>query len=346
MLGTGKNRTAPFVLTLLSALMISNVCLPQIYYYTCSYEEPQWGTNLLFSQINLDSKILANTVSLPVRGQVFLKNPIIVERGNRTKFIVSAFDGLSGKNTQLLPETVSNYGVIGQNLNVLRIGEIEGVQIHSVERPGNSETWVKFINRLGGHKRGLINLRSDNGVQFSRIEEDPYIDSDYPAISGFRYFEKIAKRNHSLYWNTTSNGRYLLSIDIQNNILIDSLRLGSSGDYSNLFGLSDNDSLIYAFFMNYNYLGHPLSMQKLEIDPSYVKIFSSADFSLVDSIDIIYPPIDSGYVGRETGSIDKVGPYFVYFFFSGEDYRYFSPAMLFIFDTRTNEATWLRVGWR
>lgn len=346
MRGVGKDRAKILAFLIALSLVAQNYALSQTYYYTCSYEESSWGTNVLFSKIDLDTRIIVNTVSLPLRGQILLKNPIIVERHNRKLFIVNAFNGLSGKNTELLTETVTNYGVIGQDINVLKIGQIEGVQIYSLEWPGNSGIWVKFINSLGGHKRGLINLRTNNGVDFSRVEEDPYNDSDYPIISGFRYFEKISERNDRLYWNTTRAGRYLLSIDIQDNRLIDSLSLETEKEYSNLFGLSDNDSLAYVFYMNHNYLGHPTDMRKLEIDQSYVKIFDTGDFSVIDSIDIPYPPIDSGYVGRETGSINKIGPYFVYFFFSGEDYRYFSPAMLFIFDTRTNEATWLRVGWR
>jgi hypothetical protein len=58
------------------------------------------------------------------------------------------------------------------------------------------------------------------------------------------------------------------------------------------------------------------------------------------------PNIEGGYIINEIGECDNIGPYMVYYYFAQEDYRYFSPAMLFIFDTRTNEATWLRVGWR
>jgi len=66
----------------------------------------------------------------------------------------------------------------------------------------------------------------------------------------------------------------------------------------------------------------------------------------MESLAIQYPNSDSGYIGSGYGPCERIGPYFIYYFFDGEDYRYFSPAMLFIFDTRTNQATWLRVGWR
>jgi len=35
-----------------------------------------------------------------------------------------------------------------------------------------------------------------------------------------------------------------------------------------------------------------------------------------------------------------------YYYFWQDGYEGFDPAYLLIFDTRTNEASWLRVGWR
>jgi hypothetical protein len=65
----------------------------------------------------------------------------------------------------------------------------------------------------------------------------------------------------------------------------------------------------------------------------------------MDSIPIPdYPEGD--FISGSYGPAELVGPYIVYYFGESNDLGQLYPAMLFIFDTRTNEATWLRVGWR
>ena len=193
---------------------------------------------------------------------------------------------------------------------------------------------------------GKIVLNPDHHLSIADSRENRFRDDEHPIISGFRFFNRMRNGNNRIYWNLIDRGMYLLNIDVTNRILIDSLNVGNDMDYSYLFALSSDDSLIYFFHINSNILGGPEEQQKKSIGPSYLLGFRASSLILVDSIPIIYPSLDYGYSFAEIGNCDWVGPYLVYYFFHGEDYRYFSPAMLFIFDTRTNEATWLRVGWR
>jgi len=104
--------------------------------------------------------------------------------------------------------------------------------------------------------------------------------------------------------------------------------------------------LIYLFKINCNKINGYPGGEKLSIDPSILVRYKALDLTLFDSTPISYPPIEDGYASCEWGDCRKVGQFLIHYFFEGEEPGYFSPAMLFIFDTRTNEARWLRVGWR
>lgn len=317
-------------------------------YYVCSYENDIWNTNILVATINLDSKRISNSTSIPIRGELAFKKPLILSRDNQMFYIIITDDGLPAKDAELMNIETVRFAVCDPSLNLLYLAELPGLTILDSYRDNNA-TGLKFTMRRGNSLldyKGNIIIQDSNRIDIVNQEPDIYDHSNYPVIGGFKYFEKIKETNDRIYWNTTNNGRYLLSLDIGNNRLIDSLNIESDKPYFNLFGMSDNDSLIYVFYMNSNNLSGPTDLLKTEIDPSYLKILRSADFSIIDSIDIHYPPLDSGYAGGDTGPCDKVGPFFVYFDLNGESYGCFSPAMLFIFDTRTNEASWLRVGWR
>jgi hypothetical protein len=194
--------------------------------------------------------------------------------------------------------------------------------------------------------KGRLGLDRARRLNIAEGQEYHFIDAEYPSIGGFRFFKRIRQSNDRLYWVVANSGVYLLILDLNQRSLIDSLNIGNNMDYSYLFAISSDDSLIYSFHVNSNVVGGPEDQQKLIIDPSFLMKYNSSTLHPVDSIAIQYPSLDSGYTFAELGLCDWVGPNLVYYFFLGEDYCYFSPAMLFIFDTRTNEATWLRVGWR
>ncbi len=320
------------------------------YYYFCSYANNSFGTDILVSKVDLHSKEIAASTTIPIRGELQFKKPIMFSRGPQNYYCVLTLNGLPAKNAQISSSgLVTNYAILNEELGVILIGSIPDIQILDFIYSQEGDIEIKILRdqtQQTYRKKAKISIRNNNRLNLTDEIDDPWIDENYPIISGFRYFKKIENGNQRQYWNVTFEGTYLLSLDIENNILLDSMNVESNFDHFHLFGLSPNDSVTYVFNMNSNMVGGPQHQKKLAIDPSYVRLFDSYTFSQLDSFAIPYPPLDSGYVGGSIGPIDRVGDYFVYFDFNGEDFRYFSPAMLFIFDTRTNEATWLRVGWR
>jgi hypothetical protein len=319
------------------------------YYYTCSYEGNSFGTDILFSKIDLNSKEIIASASIPIGGELQFKNPIKLMRGIHEFYCILTLNGLPAKNTEISNEVDTEFAILNNRFELVLTGSIPEVQLLDFIHYPNSDIEIKFLRKQGQNwrnKKASLSLGGNNRINFSNELEDPWKDENYPVISGFHFFKKIKRGNNRLYWDVMPEGTYVLSLDIDNNVLLDSLNVETELNRFYLFGLSQNDTAIYVFFMNSNIIGGPETLRKANIDPSFVKIFDSVTFNQIDSIPIQYPPIDSGYVLGSTGSIDRVGDYFVFFDLNSEDYRYFSPAMLFIFDTRTNEATWLRVGWR
>ena len=318
------------------------------YYYIDSYETNSDNTGILLAKINLEAKSIEWSTPIPITGGIVFKTPLSIKRGGQNFLVVSTFNGLWGKNSTNASGISTSYAIFDENGVQLGIDSLpSGVGILDFHYgPTYSDTTLRYTTNRDVEYLGFPTLSNDNVLRLSRNREYRFRDSDYPIIGGFRYFRRISGRNNSLYWDEKDNWVHLLTINFDNRTLIDSLNIGYVTDYSYLFALSADDSLIYSFSINWNYLSGPVETQKEIINPSYLKIFSAANLSIIDSISIPYPSLEIGYANREIGNCDCVGPYLVYYFFEQEAAAIFSPAMLFIFDTRTNETTWLRVGWR
>jgi hypothetical protein len=202
---------------------------------------------------------------------------------------------------------------------------------------------------------GYLSLDSNGKPLITPIGEVNDADSLYPQINGFRYFWKISQHNDSIYWDVSNDprndGAYLLKLDVPNRRLLDSVYICDFGQVTPRFALSSNDSIIYAFILNESCWANTEYGDTVIPQPSFLKIFSTKDLSLLDSIPIPNPVPDSncasfGYDDWDEDIYDRTGNYLVYFFMGSVAIERFVPAMLFIFDTRTNQATWLRVGWR
>ena len=346
MLNHGNSTKLAALIFFLAFISISSGQTNHRILYTVSYANGSFGTDVLFSKIDLDSKSIIYSTRVPMRGEIQFKTPIEFHRHGQSLFFITTINGLAAKNSEVLDSQFSEYSMIDDNGEILSHSIIPNIQLTDFGHTSDLTANIEYIDSAGYDMEGILDLSNLNHVEIRPIRRLTYDDSEYPTIAGFQYFKKIKKTNNRLYWCTMTNGIYLLSFDTNDNRLIDSLNINVSTPYFYLFGLSDNNSLIYVFYMNSNDLGGPPDLQKITVDPSYVKILNSNNFAWTDSIPIDYPPLDSGYVAGTNGPCSKLGPYFVYFDMVGEDYRYFSPAMLFIFDTRTNEASWLRVGWR
>ncbi len=148
-----------------------------------------------------------------------------------------------------------------------------------------------------------------------------------------------------IYYDSYRDYYYILKTDPAGIMLIDTLRSLSIKSSNHLFAVKD--SLLFIFNLNYeiHFKNNVIKGYGDNWIESNLRIYDIADFSLVDSVSI--PDYEEGnYISGTSGVADVVGDYIAYYFGKSNDMEIFAPAMLFIFDTRTNEATWLRVGWR
>lgn len=346
-----KNRGTIKTLLVVFAVIVS---FPTIWaqvantYWLCSYVNsyPD-SSNIQLQKIDLDRKQIVTSIRVPLRGEIDPKTPLLLKRDNHKYMVILTVNGVTGKNTNLLGNWITYYAVydimgnqlgvdslLGTNLFDFRTLSGDSVGLTCVDRTRQGEPVLKAIMTMNSNAKITLTFHG---------EEDDIIS---PTIGRFKHYQRLFLNNNRFFSHLGREGLYLLSLNTGNNTLLDSMKIDDSFKRSYLFGLSENDSNIYLFQLNYNELGGPNSLNKSEMDSSYLKIINSQTFTIRDSIYVPNPPIDSGYTFGELGTCDRVGPYFVYYFFQGEDYRYYSPAMLFIFDTRTNQATWLWVGWR
>ncbi len=318
------------------------------YYYVCTYNYG-YEITIQLKKINLDQKAIVNTVDTPIKGWVPLGTPLTVERNGKQFFIVVANDGEPAKNSDFLPYPVLNYSVINSNMQLGASRHLDSMTLVDIYRYPEKSPSYKVFEDHGESEvifRGKPALGPEDSLEFIERRYYPQSENEQPIISGYQYFERIYPSNDRYYWFANCNrGIDLLVIDYPNRILIKSREIANNRNHGNLFALSD--SVIYAFFTNCNIVGGSIeSLQKLDRDSSYLITYKPETLEQIDSIWLPYPSLDSGYVAGETGICDRVGPYMVYYFFNDDGIELYAPAMLFIFDTRTNEATWLRVGWR
>jgi hypothetical protein len=315
-------------------------------YYLSAYQNDDWPTDILFEKIDLNSKSIINSVPIRLTGELQAKNPIPLSLRNQTIYFISTINGLPAKNCEYLNRRVANYAILNTDGVLIQQGQMPYFQILDYKILARGMVEINYSDSLGMNSWGNLSIINGATPHVNFTRRAVFDSINYPTISNFRYMNKIIGSNSLLYWVDNYSGRYILKLNYEQRILIDSLKIDSTNTSNHIIGIGNGDSVIYSFYLNYNIVGGPESTRKTSVDSSYLKLFRISDFSFIDSIPINNPANDSDIVGNSNGPCDRIGPYFVYYFFNGEDYRYFSSAMLFIFDTRTNEARWLRVGWR
>lgn len=336
---------------ILMVLFAYGISESQHFYYTCSYADSVAPTQILFSKIDLDDKSFACSTTIPFEGEIILETPFKLTGNQQSFTLVLTSWGMWGKNSQNADSNSVNFAVLDSTCTIINSGIIDNTFIQRPDAYGSRWDSSFVYTRGRGvdeeSYKGQLLLEQNRRPQLANSRRFQFDPSDYPQIDRFKYYRQISPDNRQLYWEVIDDGLYLLKLDVDRESILDTLRINDSTNRLCLFGFNESDSSINLFCLNYVIMAFTLpQFRKTSIDPSYVKKYSYSDFSLVDSIGISYPPLDSGYVMGNTTSIDKIGPYFVYFNLTPEDASYFNPAMLFIFDTRTNETTWLRVGWR
>jgi len=340
------NRVTLMVIIMLLQSSFVVVAQEPLDYYICSYHTPTDSTSLDFKKIDLVTKTIVDSINIDIVGELAFKTPVIISRNDRNYFLVLVTTGEIGKNSWSDREKMTLYAIVDDHGVIVRTAALRNVAILNpygyIDSRHPDVRFLVYANDSTQERVGRFAF--DNAGRLSISHNRPYIfnEADFPRVGPFRYFKQISPLNDTLFRDWSDHSMYLVRLDSRRNMVLDSVSVGDPGHFSFIFGLGQGDSLVYLFALNSSYVG----LADTTYYPSYKKIFSSHSLSVIDSIEIGMPDINNGYILNEIGDCDRVGPYLVYYYFAQESYAYFSPAMLFIFDTRTNEATWLRVGWR
>lgn len=348
MLNFGKRLIWGLVLVIIFSPPVSSQS-----YYLCSYDAPDSSipdqiSNIIVNKIDIPTLRISQIGSFPLDGGIEFRTPLVINRNQQGYLFISAMAGWGGKNSTMSNDIGTNFVVIDTLGNLIKSGKLNGYHLYGFLGYDTSGPIIKYSYNDGEIRRkmlGTLQLMPNDSISLMPLGREPIMD-DYPEIGPFHNYNRVNLNNNQIQWSVVNRNLYLLSFNTTHALLLDSLRIASNLYYSHLLQMSLNDSLIYVFYINCNRVGGSPNNQKITIDPSYLIKYHFPDLTSIDTINVPYPQLDSGYVSCERGRCDWVGPYLVYYFFQGEDQGYFSPAMLFIFDTRTNEARWLRVGWR
>jgi hypothetical protein len=308
--------------------------------------------------VDLNSKAVISEIIIGQEGQIIDKKPLSIGRNSDTLLITVVMEGCYCDNSvagnSRAKVSIFNPGdrrlILSYADSNLFIDTFEQLPDHMV-----------FIHaETQEHPRRLMigdfRLGPDNHFILRNERPEGFSYDVYPGPIRFEYLRPVAL-GYNLYSYIQGDARYIVRTNAARTlirdtlllhgeiIVIDSTRMTRVPDRGHIFAVVD-DTLLYDF--NQNWEAHTKTMIK-EYGQDWIQscllIYDVRNFALLDSISIPdYPRGD--YVDGAFDAADKIGPFIVYYFFGREGLTQFAPAMLFIFDTRTNEATWLRVGWR
>jgi hypothetical protein len=307
--------------------------------------------------VDLDTKAVLSEIAFNQEGWILNKKALSIAGDSDTRLVSAVMAGCYCDNS-IAGKPYLKIGVFDpSSRNLIFSYADSNISIHTFE--GIPDRRVYLEGEIGREPRHTINGDYTLGRDFSLVlrnrRPDNYSYDLYPGLGPFINLQPIASatniyranHNYESFVVKTNPERSMIADTlklISNGILIDSVLSDSISDRSHILAVID--TLVYDFNLNYEFYGETITKTRdLGRIDSHVRLYRLSDFTPLDSIPVAdYPPGD--YPDGTFDVADVVGPYIVYYFFGREGLTRYAPAMLFIFDTRTNEATWLRVGWR
>ncbi|UCC78544.1 MAG: hypothetical protein JSW64_09680 [Candidatus Zixiibacteriota bacterium] len=340
-----------FIAVIICAIMPGYVSGANLVYLNSYVVTDEQVDNYAF-KIDLESKQIADSISLNIDGEFISRYPLTLFRHNSPFLISILTNGLAGKNSILKGHIDSYYTVInGINLNIVFQDSLPDRQLSDISIVSGDSIaieWLGNLNGIGGWFKSKYIIDFSNG-RLINISNRIFREEDYTSLTiGQYYAPKFIKADstHKFYWGyrNINDSSYvnLIKVNHDDNI-VNEFTLGERTIANIGIGYSQFADRIYAIITPFKLLSlYPPIASPNGIIPR-IDVIDPVDFHIIQSITIDMYDI---YLGHETGSAAQIGPFIYYYYFEADGYGCFDPAYLFIFDTRTNEATWLRVGWR
>jgi hypothetical protein len=300
--------------------------------------------------IDLDDKAILKSVILRDEGYIWNKIPFLQYTNNSIYYLTGIQSGGYAKNS-IMDNEATYIFILNDSLNINRILEYRNSFINNFNQiVGNREFTlsITFIEDTAQViDRGLFII--DDNLQLLKTSDsyqniNPF---DILYLGSFQDLHRLNGNQNYIYYSLSDSGYILIKLDPSNTRIISTIPTAIHHS-SAIFAYHSTRNKLYLFHLNYERHGKYKEYEKNYgddwINPE-VFIYDPESFTLIDHLPLAdFSP--GNYTLRERGQADIIGDYIVYYFFEDEWMGRFNPAMLFIFDTRTNEATWLRVGWR
>lgn len=350
-----KNKREFFKLLLAGIFLIPLQAFGQSHYYLLTYGDSSTTQSnpVLLEKIDLDNGIIAGVDTLANKGYLPENKPLHFTNNNHKILLSFIESGIDGKNSILDTNKVYYYlHSVDTFLNRIRSDSFVNVQFDLRFFPGRQSFGFGIKQNAGNNyimPFGEYVVEGNGNFRRLGSYNTNLIPGQLRNLNKMKYPLPLDTMNAPLIYYCKKDYRtWLIKLNIRHDLIIDSLRLQTDALESVVFAYHPTRGKIYSFHLNYEY--HSENPDRYKgygqnwISPE-VLIYNPSTFQLMERHTI--NDFSSGnYPNFESGLADVIGDYIVYYFFEEDHVYNFSPAMLFIFDTRTNEARWLRVGWR
>ncbi len=295
--------------------------------------------------VDLDDKSIMASLILADQGEIVTKMPVQLELRGMQILLTAINQGCYCANTSVGNRRTRLVFLDRQTQQLRFIYDDTTLSISTLQQYGTNRIILRASSELSNMDSlyGSFNLQNNY-----RLRELIHFPADY----SYGYYGRIAQfwpimgvdTTFQIYSNIFNNQLFLIKSDPLRHTVLDSIKTGNMYNEADIYAVKD--SILFLFRLNCErhngYSDKDFGENWIE---SHVKRYDASTMAYLDSMPIDDYPRGE-YVANEHGNAEVVGPYIVYYFFYQESMENNSPAMLFIFDTRTNEATWLRVGWR
>jgi hypothetical protein len=326
-------------------------------YLLASYEDnPRNEFEYVYLKlIDLETATIRDSLLLSDDGTIYTPTPIKLTVKDSSYFLTFISKGEFDKNTYV--GNCRIYWWITSGANHINLIKCDSLLNASMGSPDIYEDKPFFYFGIRNEKTrkpllkdGLYDL--DSNFNFHQVSPSKVEKPSLHLVNQGSYHQ-IDNLNEPNIWNLYSaiggDGQFvILRVNTFNDTIVDSLRLSAPFKMSKVSAFHPSTGKLYCFFLNYVYKCRSEDLNKVygqDWGSPEVVIYDPHTLVELDRIKIA-DCTEEDYAGMAFGRAEIVGDFIVYYYSDSEGIEQFEPAMLFIFDTRTNEARWLRVGWR
>ncbi len=316
--------------------------------YLNSYALDERSISNFIYKVNIESQSIEDSLFLPTNGSFCMKKPIIVDYSNSSYILSFWVNGLYAKNSQLGIHTTSHYCAVDmETFDMVNCDSLLDVMVGDKYSYDNDTLIVElYEENTGVWEESKLLFDRDNRL----IEQSSrnLTRQDLESIMVGNYVEPdiiFSQDTISYYWGYEDVGEnsYVNLLAVIDSDIIFEKRIADRVSANIIVGFNSETNMIYAFILPFKLLSYnPIEQSPENITPE-ILVISPDNFEIVQTLNIDMGDI---YLGRETGNCSSFDSYLYYYFFLQDGVGRYDPAYLLIFNTRTNEASWLRVGWR